>query len=329
MKFLIIRLSSIGDIVLTSPIVRCLKKQTDAQVDFICKDAFTSLKQNNPFVHRVWSYEAALENDFKKLQKEKYTAVIDLHKNYRSSEIIRKLGVLSNSFNKINLRKWMMTQFKIDRLPDVHIVDRMMASVAYLKVQNDDEGLDFFIDQKNQIDLSAFNLSPRFVVLVLGAAHFTKRIPLTLMDELISNINHPVVLIGGPSEKEVAQKLKSAHPHIINQVGALNLQQSASIIQQSALVITPDTGMMHIAAALKRPIISVWGNTIPAFGMAPYFGKHEISEQIVQTNGLSCRPCSKIGYDQCPKGHFKCMKDIPVQDIIEGMDHILKKDSLS
>lgn len=329
MKFLIIRLSSIGDIVLTSPIVRCLKKQTDAQVDFICKDTFTSLKHNNPYVDQVWSYEEALEDDFKKLRAEKYTAVIDLHKNFRSSEIIRKLGVLSNSFNKINLRKWLMTQFKINSLPDVHIVDRMMASIAYLKVQNDEEGLDFFIDQKNQIDLKEYNLPSQFLVLVLGAAHFTKRMPFELMDELIKKTTHSVVLIGGPSEKEVAKRLKEAHPSIVNQVGLLNLQESASIIQQSSLVVTPDTGMMHIAAALKRPIISVWGNTIPAFGMAPYFGKHKISEQIIQTNGLSCRPCSKIGYDQCPKGHFKCMREISIQDIIEGIDHILKKDSLS
>ena len=329
MKFLIIRLSSIGDIVLTSPIVRCLKKQTDAQVDFICKDTYQSLMSDNPYLNNVWSFETEKESDFKNLMAEKYTAILDLHKNYRSAEIIRKLGLLSNSFNKINVKKWLMTQFKINTLPDVHIVDRMMQSIAYLKVKNDDEGLDFYINPKNTISKEALSGVQEFVVIVLGAAHFTKKIPLDKLQALIGKIKQQVVLLGGANEKEEAVKLTESQANVINKVGVLNLQQSASVIEQSTLVITPDTGMMHIAAAFKKPIISVWGNTIPAFGMAPYYGKYNISEQIIESNGLSCRPCSKIGYDKCPKGHFKCMRNISIDKIIESLGQILKKDSLS
>jgi ADP-heptose:LPS heptosyltransferase len=121
-------------------------------------------------------------------------------------------------------------------------------------------------------------------------------------------------LLGGKEDAAIAEQVYQLHKNnTINLCGKLNLNQSASIIQQSHKVITSDTGLMHIAAAYKKDIISLWGNTIPEFGMGPYFaGKNS---QILEVKNLSCRPCSKLGYKKCPKGHFKCMNDIEIAEI--------------
>jgi ADP-heptose:LPS heptosyltransferase len=94
----------------------------------------------------------------------------------------------------------------------------------------------------------------------------------------------------------------------MNAVGKYNINQSASLIRQSKLVITHDTGLMHIAAAFKKKILSVWGHTIPEFGMYPYLPDPD--SRIFETRGLKCRPCTKIGKAECPKGHFRCINDI-------------------
>jgi heptosyltransferase-2 len=80
--------------------------------------------------------------------------------------------------------------------------------------------------------------------------------------------------------------------------------------------VTHDTGLMHIAAAFGRPIISLWGNTAPAFGMTPYYGDRPVPYGIMETKGLWCRPCSKIGYEKCPMGHFRCMERIDPEQVL-------------
>lgn len=124
----------------------------------------------------------------------------------------------------------------------------------------------------------------------------------------------PLILLGGKEDAAIAEQVYQFHKNkTINLCGKLNLNQSASIIQQANKVITSDTGLMHIAAAFKKDIISLWGNTIPEFGMGPYLAGKD--SQILEVKGLSCRPCSKLGYKKCPKGHFKCMNDIVITEI--------------
>lgn len=96
----------------------------------------------------------------------------------------------------------------------------------------------------------------------------------------------------------------------------MTLNESAALLKQASVVITHDTGMMHIAAAFQKKIISIWGNTVPDFGMYPYLNnEYRNSFKIIENNDLSCRPCSKIGFDKCPTGHFKCMNDLKMQEI--------------
>ena len=141
------------------------------------------------------------------------------------------------------------------------------------------------------------------------------------LKELVTLIDHPLVLLGGPEDKANGEELAALDPiKIYNACGKFNLNESADLVRRAKLIITHDTGLMHIAAAFKKPIISIWGNTVPAFGMYPYYGRTSFNQvqpyELIEVNGLGCRPCSKIGYDACPKKHFKCMQDISLQQVV-------------
>jgi heptosyltransferase-2 len=134
-------------------------------------------------------------------------------------------------------------------------------------------------------------------------------------------------LLGGKTETDEAQEIisKSERSDSLNLVNQLSLNGSAYVTQKAKFLITHDTGLMHIGAALKVPILSIWGNTIPEFGMYPYYGDEQIPHIIQEIKNLSCRPCSKIGYAACPKGHFKCMEQQSVKEIISKVEELLKE----
>ena len=318
-RFLVIRFSSIGDIVLTSPVVRCLKQQVEgAEVHFLTKPAFRGILELNPYIDKVITLQESLDATLKELKDEQYDHIIDLHHNLRSLRVKRALGIPAFAFNKLNLEKWLMVNLKVNRLPDVHIVDRYMETLRHFSVENDNKGLDFFTDPSadNVITTLPDAFRNGYIALVIGAKHATKRMPDEKLIELIRLMQLPVVLLGGPEDKKSAEAISSAAGSLVfDAVGQFSLQQSAVLVKQSKFVITHDTGLMHIAAAYKKRIISLWGNTIPGFGMTPYLPSGEGKSFISQVNGLKCRPCSKIGYDKCPKGHFKCMQEQDLSEI--------------
>lgn len=314
-KVLVIRFSSIGDIVLTTPVLRCLKvKYPDADIHFLTKKSFTSVITSNPYVSKVIGIEKEVGEVSEILKKEGYDFVVDLHKNIRSRQVKSVVKSASNSFSKFNWEKWLLTNFKINKMPDVHIVDRYLETVKDLGVKNDLKGLDFFIDSKNEVSNPPFL---NYIALVIGAAHATKALTINKMVEVVNSLNVNFVLIGGPGEKEKAGKViaKAQNKNIFNACGSFNIEQSASLLKQSKCVITPDTGMMHIASALEKPVISVWGNTVPEFGMYPYIPQNKSIVHIIEVEELKCRPCSKIGHPTCPKKHFNCIEHIDVQAI--------------
>ncbi len=310
-KILIIRFSSIGDIVLTSPIIRAIKEQlSDAEVHYVTKKANKDLLIHNPYVKKVHVLENNLEDLINGLRKESFDYIVDLHNNIRSFKVKRALkSAKSFTFDKINIRKWLMVNFKINRLPNNHIVDRYFEAIQKLGVQNDQKGLEYFIPPKDEVDVKDLpeDFQKGYVALVIGAKHFTKRIPVEKLQLLCREIDKPIILLGGKEDRNVGSNVIAVaeNQHLYNACGNYNINQSASIIKQAEKVITSDTGLMHIATAFNKEIISIWGNTIPEFGMYPY--KTGSQSNMIEVKSLSCRPCSKIGYDKCPKGHFKCM----------------------
>lgn len=319
-KILIIRFSSIGDIVLTTPIIRCVKQQLkETEVHFVTKEVFKGILIHNPYIDKVHTFKEDISEIYNELISEKFDVVIDLHKNLRSLRLKQKLKTKNFSFNKLNLQKFLAVNFKqINKLPNTHIVNRYFETVNSLGVLNDGKGLDYFIHANDNVDVATILSNPSqssFVALVVGGSYYTKKIPLNKLTEICRTINFPIVILGGKEDKLIGDELQKKFPQIINTCGQYTINQSASIIQQAEWVISSDTGLMHIASAYDKKIISIWGNTIPEFGMSPYLPN--VNNKMLEIKNLSCRPCSKLGYKKCPKGHFKCMNDIDISIIAE------------
>lgn len=338
MKILVLRFSSIGDIVLTTPVVRALAQQVPgAEVHFATKPAYRCLLEPNPHIAKVHVLSGSLRELVRELRAEKFDFIVDLHNNLRTRLLKLQLNVKSASFDKLNRQKWLLVNFKINTLPHVHVVDRYLAAAAPLGVKNDGQGLDYFIPDGQEIDLHSLpaGFQRGYAAVAIGAQHATKRLPVEKLIELCAKLNRPIVLLGGPEDESTGHVIKLAFaegaasgetparipdnpyyfpenapaqfasPLILNGCGCYSLHQSASLLRQAQLVVSHDTGLMHIAAAFQKEIFSVWGNTVPAFGMYPYKTEFKALEVL----NLSCRPCSKIGFAKCPQGHFKCMND--------------------
>ena len=313
LKVLIIRLSSIGDIVLTTPVIRCIKRQVnEVEVHYLTKKAFEPLLAGNPYIDKIHFLNESLSRTISELKLENFDHIIDLHHNLRTLIIKRRVGRPSSSFNKLNWQKWLLTNVGISRLPKKHIVDRYLETAEFLGVKNDGAGLDYFLIGNYDLTLLLPPSHQSYIALVIGAQHATKRLPLARLIELCGLIKQPIVLLGGPDDMDRGEIIKAAGNQVFNGCGKFKLDQSAFLVKMAKSVITHDTGLMHIAAAFKKTVLSVWGNTVPEFGMYPYMaGK----SYIYEVRGLPCRPCSKIGYEKCPRGHFKCMNNINLLSI--------------
>ena len=311
-KILIIRFSSIGDIVLTSPVVRCLRKQEgDVTIHYLTKEAFASIPESNPNIDKVYTIRKHVSEVLSDLRAEKYDYIVDLHKNLRSFQVILGLMRPHGSFEKLNFKKWLLVRFKTDRMPREHIVDRYLKAAESIGLVNDHEGLDFFIPEGQEVDAGKLPVpfNRDFIGFVIGGKHNTKILPLDKIIEICLALKMPVILLGGKEDTQRGELIASIPGlEVYNACGKYNLMQSASLVRQALAIITHDTGLMHIAAAFRKPIVSVWGNTVPELGMYPYL-PDQIPQLVAEVKGLDCRPCSKIGFGQCPKGHFNCMRN--------------------
>lgn len=333
MKFLVIRFSSIGDIVLTTPAIRCLKQQVEnAEVHFLTKQSMKAVTEGNPYIDRFHYLNNNLDQLVKALQEEKFDYIIDLHKNFRTWRIKKALKVPVLSYNKEVIEKVLLTRLHINKMAGRHIVDRCIDALAPLGVKNDEKGMDYFIPLNARVRAEDLPLSHSagFVAIVIGASYYTKKLPVYKLRELCAKIQHPIVLVGGKEDNGEGEKIAESDPvKIYNACGKFSLHESADIIRQSKLVISHDTGMQYIACALNKPVLAIWGGTSPALDVEPYYGK----EQLLQHNqpayhnfivkGLACQPCSNYGTKTCPRAHFKCMQDQDVDLMVMAVERYL------
>jgi len=324
MKFLVIRFSSIGDIVWTTPVLRILKQQfPNAQIHFVTKKNYASLLENNPYIDKMYLFDNNLADLVGKWRTENYDYVIDLHANLRSAWVKWKLQCKSLTYNKHRWAKWFLVQFKINRVPQKHIVTWYIDALKPLGIVNDGKGLDFFIPEHAVVSLQTLPATHQtgYVAIVIGASEYTKKLPLEQLITLVKGINKPIVLIGGGEDAPQGEAIIQALPAlpILNGCGKYSLMQSASVVQQASFVVGHDTGMTHIAAALRKKVYGIYGGTLSQY-LYPYGTDYT----IIENNDLACRPCSKAGLSKCPKGHFKCMRDLSFQAIFdEKMTNLL------
>jgi ADP-heptose:LPS heptosyltransferase len=339
MKFLVIRFSSIGDIVLTTPLVRCLKQQLPlSEVHYLTKPKFSTVIEPNPYIDRIHVLQEDWGKMIAELKEEKFDYVIDLHHNLRTLRVKNDLKLPSFSFNKLNFQKLVFVKLKWNVMPKhLHIIDRYMETVNPFGVENDGQGMDFFIPKDQEISEKDIPHSHHlgYIAIVIGASYFTKKLPVYKLQELCRAIDHPIILLGAKEEYADGEQIASVDPiKVYNACGKFSLHESADLARKSKLVISHDTGLMHIAAALRKPVIAIWGSTTPSFGMVPYYGDNYLAHHAqpyddVQVHKLWCRPCTKFGRKKCPQGHFKCMKNISIEELVRNVNKRLSLHSAS
>lgn len=321
MKVLIVRFSSIGDIVLTTPVVRCLKKQlAEIEIHFLTKKKFSSILNENPYIDTLHTIEKSIDELIPLLKSLKFDLIIDLHNNLRTHILSWKLGVSTHRFPKLNIQKWLYVRFKVNQMPNVHIVERYFEAVNSVGVKNDLLPCDYFIAKKDEVEVeNSLKLEQNsYIAFAIGAQFATKRLPNHKIIEICKKISLPIVLLGGPEDTINGDKIQSGLKHVYNTCGQFSLGQSASILQQAKAVISHDTGLMHIASAFEKHIVSIWGNTTPSIGMYPYMPRKK-NYSIHEVANLTCRPCSKIGFKLCPKKHFNCMEKQDIEAIVKSV----------
>ncbi len=325
-RILIIRFSSIGDIVLTTPVVRMLKEQLEGEVEihFLTKEKFAGLLTSNPHVSMVHTIVKSVQEVLPALEEVGFDYIIDLHNNIRSSVVKGRLKSLSFTFDKLNIKKWLWVNFGINRMPDKHIVERYLDTTKAFGIKDDGKGLDYFISSdvviKNE-ELKSFMKEP-FVTFAIGGAHIGKRMGKEKLAKLCANIPFPIVLLGGKEDVETGKFIRDQNSkNVFDATGILSLDESALCAKAAEVVVTGDTGLMHIASAFNKKIISLWGCTVPGFGMYPY--RPDRASIIIEPKGRDKRPCSKLG-NKCKYGlNNRCIEHIEDHRIAETVTKLM------
>jgi ADP-heptose:LPS heptosyltransferase len=326
-------LSSIGDIVLASPVFRCIKKQVEqVELHLLTKARFKEVTAYSPYIDKFHYFDEDLTDVMHILKSEKFDYVIDLHNNIRSNQVKRTLGVKSSTIHKLSFQKFLLTKLGINFMPEKHITKRSLETASVLGVKDDGGGLDYFISEKDKVSFNDIPVSHQagYIGVVIGANHYTKKLPVSQLKLLCSLINHPIILLGGPSEGEEGDEIASVDPvKIYNATSKFSLNECADLISKAKLIVSHDTGMQYIACAYQKPVIAIWGGTSPKLQVEPYYGSANTGKDLYENHylDLHCQPCSKYGTAKCPREHFKCMNDLSMQQLAEKIHRRLGKSS--
>lgn len=318
-RFLIIRLSSIGDIILTTPLIRALRKAyPNSLIDYLVKEEFLELLQNNPHIDNVYSINSGyglkeILKWRKKIISNEYTFILDLHRSIRS--ILMTIWLARVELGKLNknlFKRIVLVKLGINLYKQIApVTQRYFEAAQRYDLVDDGLGTELFHDGKIPTKIANTSESKNFIVMAPGAGYFTKRwLPeyfAKLADKLIEKYNAEVYLIGSAADREVCNEIKKSMNNDVHDLSGLySILETAAIIDASDALITNDSGMMHVAVSQKKPVLAFFGSTTEELGFFPYGGKYK----VLENKYLKCRPCSHVGRDKCPKRHFKCMKEI-------------------
>lgn len=320
-RILIIRLSSLGDVLLSSPLIRALKNQFNGvKIDFLVRSEYADAVKFNPNINIVYAISRSDKTKYlmKILKENRYDFLLDLQNNIRSRLICRSINVKTYPFRKPNLQKYLLVKFKINRFKEIKPITRRYAeSLPGLKL--DDKGLEFFVPLKVH---STLDSSKKYIGLCPGSKHFTKRWPPEFFVELgnsLSNMGYRILVFGGRDDKTICESVSSGISGSLNLSNDNDLFQTAADMKNCKLIVCNDSGLMHTAAASGIPVVSIFGSSVKEFGFIPYGAPN----LILENNSLSCRPCSHIGRSRCPEGHFKCMREITPGFVTENVTKFL------
>jgi heptosyltransferase-2 len=328
MRLLFIRFSSIGDIVLATPAIRCAKQQIPGvSIHFLTKSSMKAVTIGNPYIDQFHYFDKDLKATLNELKQYQFDYIIDMHKNFRSLRIQKALGVPVLAYHKLSLQKFLLTKLHLNFMPKRHITDRSLDALISLGVVNDGKGLDYFIPPSTALKPNALppSFQSGYIAMVIGASYASKKLPIPELQQLCHKIPYPIVLVGGKEDQAEGAAVAAVNPiKIFNACGAFNLQESALLVKQAKTVIAHDTGFLYIACAFHKKTVAIWGATSPALQVEPYYPvkadampvQSEMYYNAIVPN-LPCQPCSNYGTNQCPQGHFACMKKQDLQVIAD------------
>jgi len=319
---LIVRLSSLGDVLLATPMIRSLKKKNSAlHIDFLVRSEYSDLLKFNPHISSLFCFSRNDEGNRKiklKLLETKYDCVIDLQNNLRSKLFLNHLSAEILSFNKKRFEKVMLVRLKINLLKDAPQIPVRYAQTIP-SFQLDNEGLELFLPENIKARISS---EDNFIGLCPGARHFTKRWQkenFLQLGKMLQENKFSVALLGGRSDRELCGEIVKALPGSVDLSTDDDILQLAKDMQHCKAIVCNDSGLMHAACAVKTPVVALYGSTVSEFGFSP-FGCKNI---ILENNFLTCRPCSHIGRKKCPQKHFRCMSELTPQQVLESINKLV------
>lgn len=339
LKTLVIRFSSIGDIVLSSPLLRVLRaKFPEGQIDFVTRKEYAELVRNNHNINLTYEFDASTGFDGlralkKRIKAERYDLVVDIHDSLRSKYLRSIPGVKDMAvIKKRVVERSMLVKFKKNVYRDhVPVPDRYIEPLKRFGIQNDGKGLDLPIPDEvlfrvsGKIATLRLNRFEKTIGLCPGARHGTKRWPRERFAELairfVREFDAKVLVFGGEDEREICSFIagsvlrETGKERATDFSGELSLLETAAALEFCDIVVTNDTGLMHIATAMQKKVVAIFGSTVREFGFFPYAAGATVIEQ----QGLACRPCSHIGLPSCPEGHFRCMNESSVEQVYQGV----------
>jgi ADP-heptose:LPS heptosyltransferase len=328
MKVLVITGESIGEVIFATPVIRALKVQLDdVEVHALVEAESSFLLDENPYIDQIHYPETTFWRTSFKLRREKFDLVVNLRTDLRSKLLSLTIAPKILATNVDYWKQWLMVNFKINHLQNLHVTDRLMQTIQPLGIKSDELGLDYFIPEKDKVPLDWLPepFQKNFVIFSISAPYATRKLPVDKLIELCDKINRPIILLGTFNDTETGNAIHSFFNRstsltwekgllelnkrtiVYNACGKFNLNQMASLIKQASAVFTFDNEFIPVASAFRKEIIGLWGSTILLFGRYPYRTRFT----VLESNKVMCRPCSSKGFDKCPKGHFRCMRDIP------------------
>jgi len=335
-KILILRFSSMGDILLATPVLKVLKDyfaKNNCSIDWIVKKKFSNTLETNSLIDNLYSFsdKKELKNIRNQIKDIEYDYIFDLHRNSNTRYITKVFDKkIVFKYNKRVIDRFLLVLLKKKKYYEIIPVTKLYysalkkAGINNFNETNWDLQYEINDDNLERITLEKYNLNKNDIVLVPGASYETKiwaKEKYKLLAEKIikSKLDNSskIVIIGyGEKEEEISEFISEENSDkIINLVGKLSLKESAIIIKQSKLVISNDSGLLHLAEVFKKKVIAIFGSTTEELGFFPYSTDYK----VIENKELNCRPCSHFGKRKCPKKHFKCMEDITVDEVFKAI----------
>jgi heptosyltransferase-2 len=314
LRVLCVRFSSIGDVLLTTPLVRALhRRHPEAELYFVTKRAMAPLVIENPHLTQVITLEPGerITDLARRLGALGPTHGLDLHGSLRSAALRFLVPCRWSGYSKRKLARTALIATKVHLYGrHVPVPERYFEAARQLDVQPDGGPPEFFLAPAARAHmthwLSHVGLDQKpFAVVAPGAAHATKRWPIRhwqTLAERLQQLGYGVIAVGGPEDRELANAIGSS---VINVAGEFTLQETGACLARAAVVVSGDTGVMHMATGVGARVIALFGPTVELFGFFPYS-----KSAVVLQRDLSCRPCSAMGTEHCPLGHHRCLEDI-------------------